>query len=125
MLIIDQPQGHPSPAHSIAIESSIEAHQPSIARHRQGEQVGIRQLPRLEQSGAFDLRLLKQADAIGPELVLGVAGQFRQQRQHHSRWAWTMGVARLAQDAQHRALTQGTGGPAIRLTGANQPWAGT
>ena len=71
----------------------------------------------LEPSISGYLRLV---DAIGPELVLGVAGQSRQKRQHHSRWAWAAGLARLAQKAQRHVLTQGTGGPAIRLDASKQ-----
>jgi hypothetical protein len=35
--IIDQPKGHPSAHHSVAIEPKIETHKSAISRHRQGK----------------------------------------------------------------------------------------
>ena len=56
-LIIDQPQGHPSALQSIAIESTIEAHQSAVSPHGQGK-----------KADAIDIRLLEPADDIGPSL---------------------------------------------------------
>lgn len=77
-------------------------------------------MARFEQPRGIDNGLIKEVNAIGPELVIGVAGQVRHQRHHHRRWSRAIGVAGLAQDAHYRVLTQGTGGPAIRL-GSCQP----
>lgn len=47
-----------------------------------------------------------------PELMGWVQDQALHKRRHQSRWARTVGVARLAQDAQHGVLGQEAGGPA-------------
>ena len=85
--------------------------------HRQGQQVGVGELARLQQPGTIHTALVEQAEPIGSELVLGMADQCRNQGRHHRRRPRTVGIARLAQDAQHGVLGERGGGPTVRLGG--------
>jgi hypothetical protein len=114
---IEQPQGLAAADHGFAAQAAIEAHQTAAVVHRQGQQLGVGELARLQQPGSIDADGIEKADPIGPELVLGMADQFGHHGRHHRRRPRTVGVARLAQDPQHGVLGERAGGPAVGLSG--------
>ena len=65
--------------------------------HGEGQQIGIRELARLQQTIGIHERWFEQAHGIGPEAVARMADQGSHQRSHHS---WSTGAVGVAAPAE-------------------------
>src|SRR5690606_32239355 len=96
----DHMQGLAAPAYRIGDQTLVERGQAAFIFDGQGQQVGVSHLSARQQPIKLDRLAIQHTEVICPEVMLCLRTKSRQQSANMRRWAGTVWVARMSDDAQ-------------------------